>query len=52
MKVYLAVGALVSVWFIVAAANEWKAPNLGILDGSSGRSGGGRSSYGYWGGGK
>ncbi len=41
MKVYLAIGTMVSIWFILAAANEWKAPNLGILDGSSG--GGGRS---------
>ncbi len=51
MKLYLVAGACVSLWFIVAAANEWKAPNLGILDGSGG-GGGGRSSYGYWGGGK
>jgi hypothetical protein len=52
MKTYLVVGSLISVWFLVAAANEWKAPNLGILDGSSSGGGGGRSSVGFWGGGK
>jgi hypothetical protein len=51
MKIYLAVGTLVSIWFVVAAANEWKAPNLGFLDGSSSRRSG-RSSAGFWGGGK
>jgi len=51
MKIYLAVGVAVSSWFLVAAISGWKAPNLGMLDGSSGRSGG-RAYGGYWGGGK
>ncbi len=52
---YICFGMLVCGWFTVAAANGWRAVNLGILDGSSsGGSGGGygRSYGGSWGGGK
>ncbi len=52
MKIYLAVGAIISIWFVFAAANEWKAPNLGFLDGSSSSGYGGRRSGGFYGGGK
>lgn len=46
---YLIFGLCVCLWFGVAAAKGWRAPNFGLLDGSSG---GGRSYGGYWGGGK
>ena len=46
--IYLGVGILVCVWFTVAAAQGWRAPNFGVLDGSSS----GRSYGGSWGGGK
>ena len=49
--VYLAVGISICLWFSIAAANGWRAPNMGILDGSS-SSGSGRSFGGSWGGGK
>jgi hypothetical protein len=49
-NVYLAVGIVVCLWFTVAAANAWRAPNMGMLDGSSSSSG--RSYGGSWGGGK
>ena len=45
---YLAFGLCVCLWFGVAAAKGWRAPNLGLLEGSSG----GRSYGGSWGGGK
>ncbi len=47
-NIYLVVGIAVCVWFTVAAANGWCAPNMGVLDGSSS----GRSYGGSWGGGK
>lgn len=50
VKIYLVAGTLIAGWFIVAASSGWKAPNLGIVDGMA--SSGGRSSGGYWGGGK
>lgn len=46
---YLIFGIVVCGWFAVAAANGWRAPNFGILDGSSSS---GRSHGGAWGGGK
>ena len=52
---YLVFGVVVCTWFTIAAANGWRAPNFGVLDGSSsGGSGGsfGRSYGGSWGGGK
>lgn len=52
MKIYLAVGIAVSGWFLIAALSGWKAPNLGLLDGSSSGRSGGRAYGGYWGGGK
>ncbi|QEG39655.1 hypothetical protein UC8_16510 [Roseimaritima ulvae] len=42
----------VCIWFSIAAANGWRAPNFGFLDGSSGGSSYGRSYGGSWGGGK
>ncbi|MFK8114874.1 MAG: hypothetical protein AB8B91_21915 [Rubripirellula sp.] len=48
---YVAVGILVCLWFSLAAANGWRAPNFGVLDGSSSGSSG-RSYGGSWGGGK
>jgi len=43
----------VFIWFSVAAARGWRAPNFGFLDGaSSGGSTYGRSYGGSWGGGK
>ena len=45
---YLAFGLFVCLGFGIAAANGWRAPNLGVLEGSSG----GRSYGGSWGGGK
>jgi hypothetical protein len=45
---YLLFGLCVCLGFGVAAAKGWRAPNLGLLDGSSG----GRSYGGSWGGGK
>ena len=50
-NVYLVVGILICLWFTMAAANGWRAPNFGFLDGSS-SSGSGRSFGGSWGGGK
>ncbi|HBV64209.1 MAG TPA: hypothetical protein DEF45_14445 [Rhodopirellula sp.] len=50
---YLVFGLSVCLWFGIAAAYSWRAPNLGILDGMN--SSGirfGRSSGGSWGGGK
>ena len=49
-KTYFVVGVVVCLWFIIASANGWKAPNLGIA--AAMKSSGGRSSGGYWGGGK
>ena len=46
-RFYLIVGTLVCLWLTVAAFAGWKAPNMGFLDGSAGRSSGG-----FWGGGK
>ena len=46
LKTYLAFGIATCLWFAVAAAAGWKAPNLGIVDGMSG-SGGGRG-YGFY----
>ena len=51
---YLVFGLTVCLWFGVAAAFQWRAPDLGFLD-STGRGGGvsfGRSYGGSWGGGK
>lgn len=47
---YVCFGAMVCIWYSVAAANGWRAVNLGILDGSSSSSG--RGYGGSWGGGK
>lgn len=51
---YLVFGLSVCLWFGVAAAYSWRAPNFGILDGmnSGGGGGYGRSYGGSWGGGK
>lgn len=49
LKIYIAVGIIICLWFTVAAANAWRAPNMGVLDGSSSS---GRSYGGSWGGGK
>lgn len=53
---YLVFGMCVCLWFGVAAAKGWRAPNLGMLDGlskgGSSFSSGGRSYGGSWGGGK
>jgi hypothetical protein len=51
-SVYLATGIVICLWFSVAAAKGWKAPNMGFLDGSSSSSSSGRSYGGSWGGGK
>lgn len=48
---YLCFGLCVCLWYSVAAAKAWRAPNFGILDGSS-SSGSGRAYGGSWGGGK
>jgi hypothetical protein len=48
---YLIFGVMICCGFGVAAARGWRAPNFGVLDGSSGSSGG-RSYGGSWGGGK
>jgi hypothetical protein len=48
---YLMFGIGVCAWFSVAAANGWRAPNFGVVDGSS-TGGYGRSYGGSWGGGK
>lgn len=47
---YLVAGLFICLCYSVVAANGWKAPNFGVLDGSSG--GSGRSYGGSWGGGK
>jgi hypothetical protein len=50
---YLAMGAATCGWFLLACILGWRAMDLGILRAmNSGSSGGGRSSGGYWGGGK
>ena len=51
---YLVFGLSVCLWFGVAAAYSWRAPNFGILDGMNSGGGGvyGRSYGGSWGGGK
>lgn len=52
LRVYLLIGALVCMWYSVAAVNGWKAVNLGIVDGMGSSGGGGRGYGGSWGGGK
>jgi len=50
LRFYMVLCTGVCLWLATAAFSGWKAPNLGMLDGSGG--GGGRSSTGFWGGGK
>ncbi|WP_146595959.1 hypothetical protein [Novipirellula galeiformis] len=54
---YICFGLSVCVWYSIAAAKGWRAPNLGVFDGmaaggASGGGGYGRSYGGSWGGGK
>jgi hypothetical protein len=51
-KAYLAIGSATCVWFLVACLFGWRAPNFGIMSAMNSPSYGGRSSGGYWGGGK
>lgn len=55
---YLLTGTLVCAWFAYATYNGWRVPSLGASSGGSGSyfyssgSSYGRSSGGFWGGGK
>lgn len=51
LRFYIVLCTGVCLWLATAAFSGWKAPNLGLLDGD-GSGGGGRSSVGFWGGGK
>ena len=54
-NIYLAVGSSICGWFLLACLLGWRAPNLGIagaMNSQGGYSTGGRSSGGFWGGGK
>lgn len=46
-SIYLVVGVLVCIWFMIAAVNHWQSPKF-----QSSGSGYGRSYGGAWGGGK
>lgn len=50
VKIYLAVGTLICLWFAVAAARGWKGPDFG--GGSYGRGGVGSYHGSGWLGGK
>jgi hypothetical protein len=53
LNFYLAMGSATTGWFLLACILGWRAPDLGIVSAmNSPSSGGGRSSGGYWGGGK
>ncbi|TWU15834.1 hypothetical protein [Allorhodopirellula heiligendammensis] len=53
LQFYLVVGIGVCLWFSIATAYGWRAPDTGFLSGgSSGGVYGGRGYGGSWGGGK
>jgi hypothetical protein len=52
LRFYLAMGSATCGWFLLACILGWRAPDLGIVRAMNSPSSGGRSSGGFWGGGK
>jgi len=53
LRFYLAMGTATCGWFLLACILGWRAPDLGFVRAmTTPGSGGGRSSGGFWGGGK
>ncbi|QDT52208.1 hypothetical protein Pan44_02170 [Caulifigura coniformis] len=53
LRFYLAMGAATCGWFLLACILGWRAPDLGFVRAmTTPTSYGGRSSGGFWGGGK